>query len=219
MRKDVISIILALAMLSPIGSISAFANENANPLVTHDNQNLTELDDAEFFKRYGMTKDELLNFDENVTNALNKLNITRSNTDGSLTIPVSENIYLEISTKEEVEQSIEKAVVYNRTITGTMSFKTIYDVTVLEVNSIGVFRTDGTRSTPIDAYCTYDSWVWNVTSTSSYLGSPSYNAFVRNSFSSQVNIGIEPVNMVIKTISKSSVIYCNANGVYSVNWS
>lgn len=94
----------------------------------------------------------------------------------------------------------------------------VNDMTVITLNSVGVFESDFTTCTPVDAYGTYETKVWNVTNSSSSLGSPQFNAYARNSFSGELNIGIDAVNMTVQAFGYTSTLHCDALGHYSADW-
>ncbi len=133
----------------------------------------------------------------------------------TVNIPVSENLYLEASVSEDVSKT---RATTSRTITSTLQLKNVLGSTIVTLKSVGVFSTNGTTSVPTDAYGNHTAIVWNVTNTSSKLGTSAYNAYVRNSFSGQFNIGIDPVSMTVQSFSKSNTIYCNAVGTYTSSW-
>lgn len=107
---------------------------------------------------------------------------------------------------------------YDRTITSTLKLKNIFGGTVVTLKAVGVFRTNGSTSKPIDAYGTHSAIVWNVTTKKAVKGSSAYNAYVRNTFTGKFNIGIDPVNMTVQSFTYTCTTYCNAKGVYSASW-
>lgn len=213
MFKKLLSVVFAAIMVMGMGTTAFAAETNQRDINNHIAAQVAE--------KYNITEDEVLNLNTNVKTALQTANTVKdvSNELGNTEkiVPVSENLFLVLSAKAEPEGNIRAA--YERTITATMELKNILGGTVIELNSIGVFQTNGSTSTPVDAYGTYDAWVWNITNTGSSMGSAAYNAWVRNSFSGEFNIGIDPVSMTIKSFNYACKIYCNANGQYSANWS
>jgi len=180
-----------------------------------------------FAKNNQITVDETINLSENISKALKLVSengeITLNGNETKV-IPVSDNLVLEFSamSSDSIDSSQVKAVqaatVYERTITSTLKLKNIVGGTIITLNSVGVFETDGKTSNPTDAYGTYDAIVWNVTNTDSEVGSEQYNAWAKNSFSGELNIGIDPVDMTIQSFAKTCKIYCNAVGTYSASW-
>lgn len=182
----------------------------------------------EFAEENDITVEEVVNLSENLTDALRK-----AGEDGEVVleenekkvIPISENLVLEISIKQDGNSDLERNSLakatqsYERTVTSTSELKNVLGGTIVTLNSVGVFETNGRTSKPIDAYGTYDAFVWNVTNTNSDLGSEQYNAWVKNSFSGELNIGIDPVDMTIQSFGTTCKIYCNAQGTYSASWS
>lgn len=175
---------------------------------------------SEIDEKYSITEDEVLQMNANVKNALARANEISAQTNAddatTKTIPVSENLVLVITTEET--PSLARTT-YQGTITSTLELKNILGGTVVTLKSVGVFQTNGSTSIPVDAYGSYSSLVWNVASTASVLGSTAYNAWVRNGFSGEFNIGIDPVSMTIQSFSYNCKIYCNAVGTYSATWS
>lgn len=209
--KKLLAIVMAIATVLTSG-ITASAAEPEQPKAT-------EHIISEVAEKYNITEDEVINLNTNLKNALksaNEIQTISENGSSIRTIPVSENLVLTITTEETPSNT---RAVYERTITSTAELKNILGLTVVTLKSVGVFRTNGSTSIPVDAYGTYSSLVWNVATTESKLGNTAYNAWVRNGFSGEFNIGIDPVSMTIQTFSYSCKIYCNAVGTYSVTWS
>lgn len=209
--KKILATVMAIATIFTSG-VTASAAEPEQPQITGHIV-------SEVAEKYNITEDEVINLNANFKNALktaNEVDAISENDSSVKTVPVSENLVLTITTEET--PSITKAV-YERTITSTLELQNILGGTVVTLNSIGVFRTNGSTSVPVDAYGTYSSLVWNVATTESKLGSTAYNAWVRNGFSGEFNIGIDPVSMTIQSFSYSCKIYCNAAGKYSATWS
>jgi len=190
----------------------------ANGVYASEMPNQDKVD--EIAEEYSITIEEIENLEENLDKALEELP-TEIEIGETFEIPVSENLVLEISTKDNglpiVANDLQRAT-YRRTITSTLSLKNVLGWTVVSLNSVGVFSTDGTKSTPVDAYGTYSSTVWNVSTKKSVKGGATYNAYVRNSFSGKFNIGIDAISMTIQSFSYSCTIYCNAKGTYSSSW-
>lgn len=209
--KKLLATVMAIATVLTSG-VTAFAAEPEQPQTTGHIV-------SEVAEKYNITEDEVINLNTNFKNALKTANeVEAISEDGSSvkTVPVSENLVLTITTEETPSNT---RAVYERTITSTAELKNILGGTVVTLKSVGVFRTNGSTSVPVDAYGTYSSLVWNVTTTESKLGSTAYNAWVRNGFSGEFNIGIDPVSMTIQSFSYSCKIYCNAVGTYSATWS
>lgn len=215
MLKKLFSLILSSIIFMSV-SVTSFASDLK---YESNNQSIN----SSIAEKYNITEDEIVNLNDNLKNALNVLNskriINEPNSNGVIeeTIPVSENLILTITTKE-IPSNNSRASVYTRTITSTMSLKNIFGVTIVTLNSIGIFETNGYTSKPVDAYGTHESFVWSVANTNSTKGSSAYNSWVRNNFSGQFDLGIDPVSVTIQSFSYSCTIYCNANGFYSVNW-
>lgn len=164
-----------------------------------------------------ITVHEAENFKQNLDKAVAHLHALEAGE--SATIPVSENLILEAETFDNGQalNPLNRAT-YDRTIISTLKIKNILGGTVVTLNAVGVFRTNGSTSKPIDAYGTHSAMVWNVTSKKAVKGSSAYNAYVRNTFTGKFNIGIDPVNMTVQSFTYTCTTYCNAEGVYSVSW-
>lgn len=178
---------------------------------------------AEVAEKYSITEDEVLNLTENVKKALEEADtIQDRNIDGERVqeIPVSENLVMVLTTKLEAGSglAIERAIGKRYTVTASLDLKNMLGMTVITLNSVGVFESDFTTCTPVDAYGTYEAKVWNVTNSSSSLGSPQFNAYARNSFSGELNIGIDAVNMTVQAFGYTSTLHCDALGHYSADW-
>lgn len=89
---------------------------------------------------------------------------------------------------------------------------------MVTLKSVGVFKTNGSTSQPIDAYGTHSSLGWNVTTSKAVKGSTAYNAYVRNTFSGKFNIGIDAVHVTVQSFTYACTTYCNAKGVYTASW-
>lgn len=207
MIKKIASFMLALTMVFtlPITTFAASPEDSTQPISAE-----------EYAERYDITEDEVIHLEENLSEAKEVLKNISLEPGEEKIIPVSEHLNLWIETDAT---PISRATTYDRTITSTLSLKNVVGVTIVTLRSVGVFRTNGSTSKPIDAYGSYDAWVWNITNSSSSLGATAYNARVRNSFSGELNIGIDPVSMTIQSFSYTCTIYCNAVGTYSTSWS
>ena len=165
----------------------------------------------------GISLSEAENLEENLDKAVAQL--PDLEVGESVTVPVSENLVLEAETFDNGQTHNPSAkATYDRTITSTLKLKNIFGGTVVTLKAVGVFRTNGSTSKPIDAYGTHSALVWNVTTKKAVKGSSAYNAYVRNTFSGKFNIGIDPVNMTIQSFTYTCTTYCNAKGVYSASW-
>lgn len=138
-------------------------------------------------KLLGISLNEAENLEENLDKAVAQL--PDLEVGDSVTVPVSENLVLEAETHDDGQtmNPLTKAT-YDRTITSTLKLKNILGGTVVTLNSVGVFRTNGSTSKPIDAYGTHSAMVWNVTAKKAVKGPSAYNAYVRNTFTGKFNI-------------------------------
>ncbi len=206
MIKKIMSFVFAVAIIFTLPT-----TVYASPLKNTDKHLTVE----EFAEQYDVTEDEVIHLEENLTRAKESLKDSNMEIGEEKVIPISENLVLRLQT--EFAPNARKTI-HERTITATMSLENVLGMTVIELRSIGVFRTDGSTSTPVDAYGSYDSWTWNITNTSSSLGSPAYNARVRNTFSGELNIGIDDLHLTIQSFNNTCTIYCNAVGTASASW-
>ncbi|MCR4830783.1 MAG: hypothetical protein K5883_04950 [Pseudobutyrivibrio sp.] len=183
----------------------------------------------QFEAEYGITENEIINFENNFESALIELENTDSveQLDGSVvkTVPVSENLVLEVITNEESDaysvlglNQVSRAQASEKTITSKLSIKNVYGIEIVTLNAVGKYSINGTISKPIDAYGTHNAYAWDVTTVGAAKGPSAYNAWVRVSFSSQFNFGVDPVSMTIQSRDDTCTIYCNAKGTYSASW-
>lgn len=208
--KKLVLILICVFTLSLGLTGNAYAMENNSQ--SSENTNITKID--EITNELQITEKEAENLDKNLNSAVKQLpEVTAGET---VTIPVSENLILEAETNSDSPTNTRAT--YNHTITSTLKLKNILGKTVVKLNSVGVFRTNGKKSTPTDAYGTYSALVWNVSTKKSVKGKAAYNTHVRNSFSGKFNIGISPVNMTVQSFSYVCTIHCNAAGKYSASW-
>lgn len=205
---------IALAGVMAISmNIVSFAAEG-----TQSNYDRVTLEEIE--EKYQITEDEMIHLDENIKSALVKANNTRTiiqeGENSEQVIPISENLRLVISTQAEANNA--KRTIYETTITSTLEIENIVGATIVTLNSVGVFDRDGSTCVPVDAYGTYDTFVWTVTDVESKLSDSGYSSWVRNSFDVECNIGIDPVSMTISSFSYACKITCNAKGIYNITW-
>lgn len=219
-KRKIVTIIMVF-VLSLSSSISVFASpsETNNPNY-ETNKKIAE--------KYDLNVDEVTHLKENLQRAIKKL--PELNAGETARIKVSDNIYLETSVSAIntpipnlnssllAENLAATRTTHRHTITAPLTLTNVFGATILTLYSVGVFSWNGSISTPEDAYGTYSALVWNVTNTGSSMSSPQYNAFVRNSFSGQLNIGIDPINMTIQSFSVANTINFNAAGSYSSSW-
>lgn len=217
------AITLATIMMLPT---SVFAMQGEKSLKSNHDK---EVAYQELSSKYGISEEEIENLDVNLQIAMNKINYKNTKDDAVVSVPVSENLILDKRESVESQPVIsysyfrydnmaEASTAYNRTVTSTLELKNILGITIVTLKSTGVFYTDGRISRPIDAYGDYSGVLWKLSSTSSTKGGQAYNAWVRNSFSGELNIGIDPVHITIQSFSKSGTVYCDANGSISSDW-
>lgn len=211
-RRFLVLFLAAVLVISM--NMTAFAKEE---------QHMDETNDI--VEKYGISEDELVNLNNNLEKALYKANsVKNKNMRGESIekIQVSENIYVMLTTKIDSQNmlSTTKGVPGKRyTVTASLELKNIVGATICTLNSVGVFESDFSICRPVDAYGTYSAIVWNVTNTSSSKGSPQYNTWVRNSFSGELNIGIDPVHMTLQSFEHSCTVHCDASGNAYAEWS
>lgn len=215
--KRIVSIVLTVIMCMGF-SIPVFAASEANK-----SANVNQI--AQIAEKYDVSESEILNFQENYKNALKQVSgaseeIVNENTVRKQ-VPISENLILEITTSAFSEDSSpsKAASSYYKTVTGTLSIKNIVGAVIITLNANGKFLLNGTTSKPVDAYGTYSAWAWNITNVNTAKGSAAYNSWARVTFSSELNIGIDPVSMTVQSYTDTCTIYCNAAGTYSTAWS
>ncbi|MBQ6993801.1 MAG: hypothetical protein IJN64_04785 [Lachnospiraceae bacterium] len=212
---EIKKLVATIVMLTTIFSVGETAWA-AEPKYSQQRESVV----AEIAEKYDITEGEILQLNSNIEKAFELADeveaVSIQDDFIQKMVPVSENLVLVITTKENKTKA---RATRRKTITSTAELQNILGKTVITLTSVGVFQIDGSTCTPIDAYGTYTSWVWNITTTDSKLGSTSYESWVRNGFSSELNVGVDPVSMTIQTCSYTCKIYCDANGTYSVSWS
>lgn len=200
--------LVCMLILGHAASVSAAENNNSDvPTVTPEI----------VAEELGISLNEAENLEQNLNKAV--VQLPNLEVGDSATVPVSENLVLEAETHDDgqIMNPLTKAT-NDRTITATLKLKNIFGGTVVTLTAVGVFRTNGSTSKPIDAYGTHSAIVWNVTAKKAVKGSSAYNAYVRNTFTGKFNIGIDPVNMTVQSFTYTCTTYCNAKGVYSASW-
>lgn len=200
--------LVCMLILGHIAGVSATENNNAGILNVTPETVAEELD---------ITLNEAENLEQNLKKAV--IQIPALEAGDSANVPVSENLVLQVETHDDGQtiNSFARAT-HNKTITSTLKLKNILGATIVTLKSVGVFRINGSTSKPIDAYGTHDAVVWNVTAKKAVKGSAAYNAYVRNTFTGKLNVGIDPVHMTVQSFTYACTIHCNAKGVYKTSW-
>ncbi|MBO1102233.1 hypothetical protein [Enterococcus hirae] len=173
-----------------------------------------------FSDELSVKPEELKELEKNIEVAmrsLEELNDSSINRSNSKRVPVSENLYLEMTLEDNELPTMLRAT-YNRTITSTLQLKNLLGHTIVTLKGVGVFQINGSTSKPIDAYGSYSGVLWSLSSKSASKGATAYNAYVRVNFKGSLNIGISSISVTIQSFNKSATIYCNANGGYSSSW-
>lgn len=220
MKKKVFGIIILAAIT--LGISAPVVHATTGKKVTLGTS-ISELNDTELKQvasEISVSTDELENLDENLELAMNNLENTKLNSMSrscNVQVPVSENLYLEMTLEQADTFSLLRAT-YNRTVSSTLSLKNILGKTVVTLKGVGVFQTNGSTARPIDAYGSYSGFLWSLSSKTASKGSTAYNAYVRVAFKGSLNIGVSSVNVTIQSFNKSTTIYCNALGKYAASW-
>lgn len=205
--KRIITTILSLAMLFSL-TCPALAAE-ATPTDT-------DAEISAFAEKYQISVDEVINLSDNLSDALNDLGTISANE--TVTVPISENLTLTLAPDNSINSYAVTPGYYS--YSSTASIKNLLGVTIITLKANGVFLVNNGTCSAEDAYGTYDAFVWNVTNESSKLGpSGGYSSYVRVSFSGQLNIGIDPVSITLKSFSMSCTLYMTADLSASYSWS
>lgn len=85
-------------------------------------------------------------------------------------------------------------------------------------NAVKIDRTRSIYLSSVFCIGDYSGILWKLSNTSSAKGGQAYRAWARNSFSGELNFGIDPINLTIQSFSKSGTVYCNAHGSTSSEW-
>lgn len=214
------TMMLANTIIAPTNVLAA----QVQPGLQLDTKNKVEY--QELSKKYSISEEEIENLDVNLKVAIDKINEQNKKGNKNASVKVSENLILQQDESvvsepvklHSVDSITLKRAAYNRTVTSRLNLKNRNGKTVVTLLSTGVFYTNGKVSRPIDAYGSYSGLVWKLSNKSSAKGSQAYNAWVRNSFSGELNIGIDPLHVTIQTFSTSGTVYCDANGSTRSYW-
>ncbi len=172
---------------------------------------------------FQITENEVENLQTNLNRAFEKL--PKIEAGETAKAKVSDNLHLEVETFEEnelsknnhtvqSELSITKAArkVYHTTGGSVVKLKNRFGKTLITLKAYGVFERNGKISKPIDAYGTYKATVWNVTNKKAKKGKAAYNAYVKNTFTGKLSIGIDQVHVTLDSFKCCCTTYCNAKG-------
>lgn len=150
MKKFAFALLAGLMVFSLFTpSLSAFANEPDNEVEIGD---LTYEELEVVAENLDVTIDEWINLEENLENALINLEIAQElnelspSPEDTVSVEVSENLILE-SSIEVVDSPTLLRSTTQRTVTHSMYLKNLLGVTIVTLNSIGVFNTNGTKVT------------------------------------------------------------------------
>lgn len=166
--------------------------------------------------KYGITELEVEHFKENFEAAKEKLSRMEILDGESVTVPISENLVIEVrGGSEQQRNTLARATVTQWHVWSTCHIKSNAGVEILTLTAHGYFDCDGKTSTPVDAYSDYVSFVWSVVDTNDEVKS----SYTRSTFDSEFNIGIDPVSMTIQTSRDVCVLRCTPDGKGSSSWS
>jgi len=217
MLKKLFSALLSSVMILSIMSTTVFASD------------LDPVSNEETAQEWGISIEEVEQFEENFSVAIEKYQeivdtndkSRNLNENSTITVPISENLVLEvktISTSEIASDVMTRATTYRRIVSSTWSVKNIFGGKVLNLKGTGIFLTNGSTSKPENAYGSYTGIIWTGSTTGTSLGSSSFNSYVTVSFSGELKFGIDPISATIQSFGATTTINCNANGATSSSW-
>jgi len=138
----------------------------------------------------------------------------------TVTVQISENLILEstIETEEEILPSLFRSnTTTRRTITGTRTLSNIFGMTIVTVNSFGIWNTNNTAVTFVDQGVTHSAVGWNITNSRTRGGNNS-NRWVRHEISARLRIGVDGLNIPIQSRDWVHRIEMNARGSWTSTW-
>jgi len=186
MLKKLFSALLSSVMILSIMSTTVFASD------------LDPVSNEETAQEWGISIEEVEQFEENFSVAIEKYQeivdtndkSRNLNENSTITVPISENLVLEvktISTSEIASDVMTRATTYRRIVSSTWSVKNIFGGKVLNLKGTGIFLTNGSTSKPENAYGSYTGIIWTGSTT-------------------------------IQSFGATTTINCNANGATSSSW-
>lgn len=218
LRKLMISFLAFLVFISSGGYVFASDDVDSEDPVTIEELSPKQI--QELSDEWEVTPEEIENLNDNLANAFGNI---EDNFSGYREVKVSENLYLEERTEEVIPLNTPLdfstfSTSKRRTFTSSRQLKNRLGKVVLTLRATGVFNTNGSITSPVDAYGGYDTFWWTVSVPSTAKGPKLYSSWVRVSFDAKVKIGISPVDIAIDSLLTNATLYMNAKGSYSSTW-
>lgn len=211
--KKMTSLILSLIMLLSV-SMNVFATSDDELF-----ENVIEIDATEYPE---VTEEEWYNLSDNIDAALSNINNGRARTvheDGSIVIPVSENLILRITEEDIVDEGLysSKSMMRTKSRTSTLELENRLGKVIIELRSTAKFEYGNSNVKVIDTFGGYDAFGWTI-DVSSASGNERYNSWGRNTFKGELKIGIDPVSLTFQSFSYSNTLECAPAGIIISEW-
>lgn len=204
MFKKVLSFGIAMATMCSFCSVAIAAD-------TSETNNLSISETAQ---AYGITVDEIEDFESNFSEAMSKIQGKEYTSIDTVIVPISENLIVEIDGGVSPISKNSRARVTQWHVWSTTHIKSHGGVEILTLTAHGMFDCDGSTAKPVDAYSDYVSLFWSVVDTTDEVMS----TYTRSTFDSEFAIGIDPISMTIQTSRDVCVLRCTPDGVGSWRW-
>lgn len=205
MFKKVLSFGIVMAVMCSLCSVAMAADK-----CTEDNLGV-----AQATQIYGITEEEVKNFERNFSEAMSKIEGKEYSSSDTIVISMSENLVVEVDGGvSPISATSSRARVTQWHVWSTTHIKSRGGVEILTLTAHGMFDCDGSTSKPVDAYSDYVSLFWSVVDTTDEVMS----TYTRSSFDSEFAIGIDPISMTIQTSRDVCVLRCTPDGVGSWRW-
>lgn len=205
MIKKILSFAIVMATMCSFCSIAMAA----------DTSEANKISASETAQAYGITVDEVENFEANFSAAMSKIRGKEYSSHDTVIVPISENLIVEIDGGVSPIPTIKsRARVTQWHVWSTTHIKSHGGVEILTLTAHGMFDCDGSTAKPVDAYSDYVSLFWSVVDTNDEVMS----TYTRSTFDSEFAIGIDPISMTIQTSRDVCVLRCTPDGVGSWRW-
>jgi len=214
------TVIALLAGFMTIGAIPfTVAAEEVNykehtlSIVNISGENFTIEEIKQYADEFDITTEEIINLEENLKNALSALGETNNLKRNGTKIQVSENLFLTSSLREENNGNSLARLGVNRTFTAELELENAIGRTVVTLRSHGVFNYSNGRVSAIDGFTShigglFGRWTTRNEAMSQTAGT---TAWVRNGFSGEYNIGIDPISVTLRSFQFNNTLTANAS--------
>ena len=138
----------------------------------------------------------------------------------TVTVQISENLVLEstLEVEEVILPFLSRSNTTRRTqVTGTRTLSNVFGMTIVTINSFGVWNWNNTTVTFVDQGVTHSAVGWNVTNSRTRGGNNS-SRWVRHEIRARLRIGVDGINIPIQSRDWVHRIEMNARGVWTSTW-